>query len=123
MEIIQGRLQCRDLRGHSAQMIAPGGATHLRPETLRSWFDLFGFECTDNWEDCVAAMVGIQQTLRECVRWVDLLTCDNGPDEENWLHGGSVDHASCPHCRSLWSGIASGRQMLREYDEQNELKF
>ena len=116
---IQNRLQLRHLRGSSVQIIARGGATHLKPETLHSWFNLFGYVFSNNRDDNVESMVAIQQRLQECIWQVDLLACCTGPDEDNWLHGGGVDHVSCPHCRSLWSGTAAANLMV-ETDADNE---
>ena len=115
--------QLRHLRGNSVQTIVRGGATHLKPETLRSWFDLFGYAYSDNRDVNVESMVAIQQRLQECIWFVDLLACGNGPDGDNWLHGGCVDHASCPHCRSLWSGIAPASLFVENDDNNGDVSF
>ena len=97
---LDDRLQLRHLRGYSVEKIAPGGAIHLRPETLESWFNLFGSRDTR-----FKGMLEIQQRLLEYIWWVDLITCNGYMGAV--LHGGCVNRVSCPHCRSLWSGIAS----------------
>ena len=120
---LDDRLQLRRLRGYSVQKIAPGGAIHLRPKTLESWFNMFGFVFSDSRDVGVECMDEIRQRLKECIWWVDLIACGNGgwngPDEKNRLHGGCVDRASCPHCRSLWSGTTPANLWV-ENGEENE---
>ena len=118
LEQLWDRLQVLRGPGGRPQHIAPGGATHLRADTITPWHQECGFKWWLDLEAGIQDRAAVCTRLRAYIWWLDLLACSDDRDQRvEFAHGGSVDHAACPRCRGLWSGVLAAPRPAEEGDD------